>query len=118
MSEEMNAVRQREELKQKTRKPLNGRLIALLNQIEKRPALFVGSDSDLRALFHFLNGWQCAMGGMPGCEDANLNERMNVFVALKYGDFDSLNWADLLIRHEGEAAAVRKFFECFHEMQR
>lgn len=114
MSEEMDAVRQREALKQKARKPLNGRLIALLNQIEKRPALFVGSDSDLRALFHYLNGWQCAVG----CEDANLNERMNAFIALKYGDFDSLNWADLLIRHEGEAASVRRFFECFHEMQR
>ena len=43
---------------------------------------------------------------------------MNAFLALKYNDFDSLNWEGLIIRHEGEDAAFSKFFEYFHMMDK
>ncbi len=50
-------------------------------------------------------------------EEASLNEKMNAFLALKFNDFDSLNWEDLLIRHEGEDTAFSKFFAYFHMME-
>ena len=40
------------------------------------------------------------------------------FLALKYNDYDSLNWKGLIIRHEGEDAAFSKFFEYFHMMDK
>ena len=43
-------------------------------------------------------------------DDEEVNEIMNVFPALKYNGFDSLNWRSLIIRHEGEDASFSRFF--------
>lgn len=106
-----------DELESTVRKPMDKNVIPLLQEIEKRPALFIGNDVNIRCLFHFLNGWQ--MGAAKKMRDGEicLDEKMNAFLALKYGDFDSLNWEGLLIKHEGEAAAFGKFFEYLHEME-
>ena len=49
-------------------------------------------------------------------DDEEVNEKMNVFPALEYNGFDSLNWRSLIIRHEGEDASFSRFFEYFHMM--
>ena len=103
------------ELRKSLDKPLDGRTAELIPEIERRPQLFLGSDDvNILCLFHFLNGWQAARFEDLGPSQASLNERMNAFLALKYNDFDSLSWKDLLIRHEGEDAAFGRFFEYFH----
>ena len=107
----------KEELRKLLDKPLDKRIVALLSEIERRPALYIGNDINIRCLFHFLNGWQMAVFENLDPIGACLNEKMNAFLALKYEDFDSLNWEYLLIRHEGEDAAFGKFFEYFHLME-
>ena len=100
-----------DELESTVRKPMDKNVIPLLQEIEKRPALFIGNDVTIRCFFHFLSGWQMRDG------EICLDEKMNAFLALKYGDFDSLNWEGLLIKHEGEEAAFGKFFVYLHEME-
>lgn len=95
-------------------KPLDGEVLELLKEIESKPALYIGNDQNVRCLFHFLNGWGYAKQVWKNQESASLNEKMNAFLALNYNDLDSLNWAQLLIRHEGEEAAYGKFFEYLH----
>ena len=90
-------------------KPIDPRLLDIIAKIEARPAIWIGNDKDIRAVFHFLNGWQCAMGYDE--RYAPFNRKLNLFLALHYHDFDVLNWASLLLRHEGENSALRKFFE-------
>lgn len=92
----------KEELRKRMDKPLDKRIVALLSEIERRPALYLGNEMNIRCLFHFLNGWQTAVFDNRDTMDVCLNEKMNVFLALKYEDFDSLNWEHLLIRHEGK----------------
>lgn len=106
----------KEELRKSLSKPLDKRMTELLSAIEKKPALFLGNEANIRCLFHFLNGWQLAACENWNNEEASLNEKMNAFLALEYEDFDTLNWEHLLIRHEGEDAAFGKFFEFFHLM--
>ena len=106
----------KEEWRRSLSKPLNKRMTELLSAIERNPALFLGNEANIRCLYHFLNGWQMAACENRNHEEVSLNEKMNAFLALKYEDYDTLNWEDLLIRHEGEDAAFRKFFEFFHLM--
>ncbi len=103
------------------RKPLDQRIAELVGEIERRPGLYLGDDQNVRCLFHYLNGWQTAAYPAPDYTppdhtQGSLNEKMNAFLALKYHDTASLNWLDLLIRHEGEDAAYGKFFQYFHAM--
>lgn len=107
----------KEELRKLLDKPLDKRIVALLSGIERNPALYIGNETDIRCLFHFLNGWQMAAFENRDQMEICLNEKMDAFLALEYNDFDSLNWAHLLIRHEGEGAAFGKFFEYFHLME-
>ena len=107
----------KEELKKLLDKPLDKRIVALVSEIERRPALYIDNDISIRCLFHFLNGWQMAVFENRDPMEVCLNEKMNAFLALKYEDFGSLNWEYLLIRHEGENAAFGKFFEYFHLME-
>ena len=106
-----------EDLRASLSKPLNRGVAGLVLQIERRPMMFLGGDIGIRSLFHFLNGWQLGAREDQDHGEAGLNEKMNAFLALKYNDFDTLNWKMLLIRHEGEDAAFDKFFECFHLME-
>ncbi len=108
----------KEELRKLREKPLDKRIAALISEIERKPALYIGNDINIRCLFHFLNGWQTADSENRDPTEVCLNEKMNAFLALKYEDYDPLNWEDLLIRHEGEDAAFDKFFEYFHLMER
>ena len=105
-----------EEMRKSLNKPLNNRMKDMLSRIETRPELYFGNEANIRYLFHFLNGWQMAVEENRDDGEASLNEKMNAFLALKYNDFDSLNWKGLIIRHEGEDAAFSKFFEYFHMM--
>ena len=97
------------EFQELQQKPINPRLLEMISKIEERPALWVGNAKDIRAVFHFLSGWQYAMGFDE--QYAPLNQKLNLFLALHYRDFNTLNWAGLLIKHEGEDSALRKFFE-------
>ena len=108
----------RAELGSSLNKPLNERMKELLSGIEAGPELYLGNDVNIRCLFHFLNGWQMAAPENQDEGEAGLNEKMNAFLALKYNDFDSLNWEGLLIRHEGEEAAFNRFFEYYHMMDK
>ena len=107
-----------EEMRKSLNKTLNNRMKDLLSRIETRPELYFGNEANIRSLFHFLNGWQMAEEENRDDGEASLNEKMNAFLALKYNDFDSLNWEALIIRHEGEDAAFSKFFEYFHMMDK
>ena len=107
-----------EEMRKSLNKPLNNRMKDLLSRIETRPELYFGNEANIRYLFHFLNGWQMAVEENRDDGEASLNEKMNAVLALKYNDFDSLNWEALIIRHEGEDAAFSKFFEYFHMMDK
>ena len=107
-----------EEMRKSLNKPLNNRMKDMLSRIETRPELYFGNEANIRYLFHFLNGWQMAVEENRDDGEASLNEKMNAFLALKYNDFDSLNWEGLIIRHEGEDAAFSKFFEYFHMMDK
>ena len=109
-------ISHREKLRESLSKPIDKRMMVLLSGIERKPELYLGSEANIRCLFHFLNGWQLAAWESRDDGEAGLNEKMNAFLALKYNDFDALNWESLLIRHEGEEAAFSKFFEYFHLM--
>ena len=78
-----------DELKSTVRKPMDISVVPLLREIEKRPALFIGNDVNIRCLFHFLSGWQMGAAKKMNDGEVSLNEKMNAFLALKYGDFDS-----------------------------
>lgn len=95
--------------------PLDQQIAALLEQIEPCPALYIGDGTDLHALFHFLNGWQCAMSHTAA---GSLNGKMNAYLALRYHDLNASNWLHLIEKYEDAPDKVNRFFALFHEMQR
>lgn len=89
-------------------------LLKLLFEIEKRPQLYIGN-TDLTCLSHFLSGYCFAKA-----EDNNdcwkwLNGDFRAFLAEKYNDKRSYNWARLIIENEADGNSTDAFFRLLHE---
>lgn len=86
----------------------------LLKRIEERPELFIGG-RDIRALRHFLAGYIMAMEEWdPGYHD-DLFSGFTAYLARKYDDKRSLDWASLIAAHEVDGGATDAFFRLWSE---
>jgi len=89
-------------------------LLNLLVEIEKRPGLYIGN-TDLTCLSHFLGGY-CFAKTEDNSEFGKwLNNDFRVFLAERYNDNRTYNWARLIIENEVDGNSTDAFFRLLHE---
>ena len=87
---------------------------ALLEEIEKRPELFIGDDG-IRGLRNYLCGYIMAMCQVDSIYQDWLFTDFTVFLAEKYRDNRSFDWATLIQIHEASGNEIEDFFRLIRE---
>ncbi len=86
----------------------------LLQEIEKLPALYIG-DHDIKKLRHFLSGYMTAVAEYcPEDIDWTWGD-FNNYLAEKYADNRTFDWAGLIQCHEPDGDTTDAFFRLLHE---
>ena len=89
-------------------------LLNLIIKIEPRPALFVGN-TDLLCLYQFLSGYCFSKQEENEAYGNWLSVGFREFLAEKYNDKRSFNWASLLIENEDDGKSTDAFFRLLHK---
>jgi hypothetical protein len=89
-------------------------LLKLILEIEKRPALWIGS-TDTRFLRHFLSGYCYAKSGATDGYRNWLFEDFRNYLAEKYEDVSTLDWSGLIIENEADGNSTDTFYRLLHE---
>ena len=90
------------------------KLLDFLFEIEKRPPLFIGS-KDIHHLSHFLTGYCMAKQEIDSGYGRWLLDDFRIFLANKYNDSRSFNWAMLIHENEENGDSTDAFFILLHE---
>jgi hypothetical protein len=89
-------------------------LLKLLAEVENRPEVYIGC-KNIRFLSHFLSGY-CMARVEESPEYGNwLFGDFREFLAKKYQDNRSFDWASLIIEHEIDGNSTDAFFRLLHE---
>lgn len=89
-------------------------LLKLLVEVEKRPAIYIGS-KDLRCLDNFLFGYRLAKREEDNTFGIWFEDDFRTYLARKYKDKRSLNVAGLIIENERDGNSTDTFFRLLHE---
>lgn len=85
----------------------------LLRSVEELPELSIG-DRNIRHLRHFLCGYISALYEYRP-DDVDWDFRMfNAFLAERYQDSRSVDWATLIETHEPDGSSTDAFFRLLH----
>ena len=91
------------------------RLYELIMKIKPCPELYIGT-RDIHRLRAFLSGY-CQACGEQSAESSEswLWEDFRIYLAQKYSDCRSLDWAGLIERHEPDGGSTDAFFRMLEE---
>ena len=91
------------------------RLYELIMKIKPRPELYIGT-RDVQRLRAFLSGYcQACEEMMSDCSGSWLWDGFRLYLAQKYSDCRSLDWAGLLEHHEPDGQSTDAFFRLLEE---
>lgn len=88
-------------------------LETLLEKIEHRPELYIG-DRNIYNLRHFLSGYIVAMQETDAAYQDRLFGDFTAFLAQRYRDNRSFDWASLIAAHEPDGHTVDAFFRLLY----
>ena len=97
-------------------------LLEFVLKIEERPGLWIGN-TDTGYLFQFLSGYCLAKSeGEDGFKGHFVSEYgkwlfddFRIYLATKYKDSRTFNWAGLIINNEPDGNSTDAFFRLLHE---